>query len=116
VNSEHVVSGKPQGSKLVVSEGYPSGESEEYPSGEVNFVKLRNSPGYIDKTQFIAPIRRFKAALLCRPRRFGKTHTVNMLQRFHGVQYRLKYDDLFKVCALGINTFAVCSALIPDRV
>jgi len=100
MNSDHVVSGKPQGSKLVVPR-----ESCGYPSGVEDFITLRDSLGYIDKTQFIAPISQWKASLLCRPRRFGKTHTVGMLQYFHGVEYRLRYDKLFKVCVLGNQHF-----------
>ena len=80
MNSKHPVSGKPL---------------------EEDFITVRESLGYIDKTQFIVPISGYMAPLLCRPRGFGKTHTVNILQHFHGVEYRHKYDKLFKVCALG---------------
>jgi len=81
-------------------------ESYGYPSEEGDFIKLRNSLGYIDKTQFIVPISEFKAPLLCRPRRFENTHTVGMLQAFHGVEYRDEYDKLFKVYGLGNNTLS----------
>jgi len=55
---------------------------------------------YIDKTQFIVQISKKDFVLLCRPRRFGKTVTVGMLQKFHGVEFRGQYERLFKVCGL----------------
>jgi len=87
---------EPQRLKLVVPEG-----SYGYPLGEGNFPSFRNTLLYIDKTQFIVPLSEFKATLLCRPRRFGKTLTVSMLHCFHGVDYLDKYDKLFGVCGRG---------------
>ena len=91
------MSGKPRGSKLVV----PEKKSYGYPSGEADFTMLRDNLVYIDKTQFIVPISQYKAPLLCRPRRFGKSINVGMLEYFHGVQYLKEYRKLFKVCGLG---------------
>jgi hypothetical protein len=84
----------PQGSKLVVPTG-----TYTFPLGEGGFAEIREQI-YIDKTQFIAPILKKRVVLLCRPRRFGKTLTVEMLQQFHGVEFRGQYERLFKVCGL----------------
>ena len=93
VNSELVA--KPQGSKLVAPR-----VDFNYPSGNADFADLRDRLVYIDKTRFIVPISELLAPLLCRPRRFGKT-LVGMLEAFHGVNHRDRYDKLFKVCGLG---------------
>jgi hypothetical protein len=106
VNSELVVSRKPQGSKQVTSRVsrrsrvVVPGETYGFPSGVALFTELRNELVYIDKTQFIVPISKLDTILLCRPRRFGKTLTLSMLQYFHGVEFRDRYDILFKVCGL----------------
>jgi len=67
--------------------------------GVAGFEEIRKRV-YIDKTQFIAPILEKDFVLLCRPRRFGKTLTVEMLQQFHGIEFRGQYERLFKVCGL----------------
>jgi len=91
-----VVSEEPQRSKLVVPEG-----SYRFPLGNGNFTTVRDKRVYIDKTRFIDPLSEFTATLLCRPRRFGKTLTVSMLQHFHGVEYLDDYHKLFEVCGRG---------------
>ena len=97
MNSELAVPGEPQRSKLVVPKG-----SSSFPLGDGAFTDFRdNGLVYIDKTQFIIPLSRYKATLLCRPRRFGKTLTVSMLRHFHGVEYLNKHDKLFGVCGRG---------------
>jgi len=70
-----------------------------FPLGVGGFAEIRKQV-YIDKTQFIAPILEKGVVILCRPRRFGKTLTVGMLQKFHGVEFRGQYERLFKVCGL----------------
>ena len=67
--------------------------------GVAGFAEIRKRV-YIDKTQFVAPILEQDFVLLCRPRRFRKTLTVEMLQQFHGVEFRDEYERLFKVCGL----------------
>ena len=90
------MSEEPQRSKLVVPEG-----SYRFPLGAGSFKGFHDKLIYIDKTQFIVPLSRFTATLLCRPRRFGKTLTVSMLHCFHGVEYLDKHDKLFGVCGRG---------------
>jgi len=97
VNSELAVPGEPQRSKLVVPKG-----SYSFPLGDGAFTDFRdNGLVYIDKTQFIDPLSRYTATLLCRPRRFGRTLTVSMLRYFHGVEYLDNYGKFFGVCGRG---------------
>ena len=74
------------------------GQLEAFPRGyPPNFVAHR-APGisYFDRTGYIATIGSFpnRALLFLRPRRFGKTFT---LQRFHGLEYTKDYPTLFNV-------------------
>ena len=85
----------PSSSKLVLS-----GELNMFPLGLSNFRKIREFPGlaYFDKTSYIPLIARGpEVQLFCRPRRFGKSLTVSMLQYFHGVEFRDQYNQIFKV-------------------
>ena len=96
VNSELMVPKEPQRSKLVVPGG-----SYRFPRGVGEFTTFRDNLVYIDKTQFIFPLSKFTATLLCHPRRFGKTLTVSMLRNFHGVEYKDEFDEFFGVCGRG---------------
>jgi len=60
-------------------------------TGKASFSRIRNTPGliYFDKTVFIQKLLEDEtdAILFCRPRRFGKTLTLSMLECFHAVQF-----------------------------
>ena len=75
---------------------------ENFPRGsESNFSKLRSDEGfaYFDRTRYLSVLNsvRARAILFLRPRRFGKSLTLSMLEHFHGVQHQGQYDKLFKV-------------------
>ena len=76
---------------------------------KANFATIRRNAelAYFDRTSYILAIRDTlaDALLFLRPRRFGKSLTVDMLECFHGVQYKADYQTLFKVCS---NTFFFC--------
>jgi len=77
-----------------------SGELEKFPLGFSDFSDIRQLPGlaYFDKTEYIPVLEKGSLVqLVCRPRRFGKSLTVSVLQYFHGCQFRNQYDQLFKV-------------------
>lgn len=66
--------------------------------GSQDFEKIRlNNNFYVDKTDFIR--RWWKSTddvtLITRPRRFGKTLNMSMLDKFFSVNYK-KRDDLFR--------------------
>ena len=76
-----------------------SGELEKFPLGKSDFGKIRQLPGlaYFDKTEYIPVLEKGSVVqLVCRPRRFGKSLIVSMLQYFHGFQFRTKYNQLFE--------------------
>ena len=62
-------------------------------------VRIKNN-FYIDKTEFIKEWWEFDDAvtLITRPRRFGKTLNINMLEKFFSIEYA-KRDELFE----GLN-------------
>ncbi|RPA89499.1 DUF1703-domain-containing protein [Choiromyces venosus 120613-1] len=67
---------------------------------ESNFSDLRrnNSFAYFDRTRYVSVLDSIhaRAILFLRPRRFGKSLTLSMLEHFHGIQYRDQYDELFQ--------------------
>lgn len=62
-------------------------------------IRIKNN-FYIDKTEFIKEWWEFDDAvtLITRPRRFGKTLNINMLEKFFSIEYA-KRDELFE----GLN-------------
>ncbi|OCK88579.1 DUF1703-domain-containing protein [Cenococcum geophilum 1.58] len=101
----------PSSSKLVVL-----GELDKFPLGVSNFRKIREFPGlaYFDKTSYIPVIARGPPVqLFCRPRRFGKSLTISMLQYFHGVEFRKKYDQLFT--DLDVNRAVKDGKVMPGQ-
>ncbi len=69
----------------------------------IDLLQMRRD-GYvfIDKTKYIhhlegAPRRSHDFILLCRPRRFGKSLTLDMLKAFHGIAYAETLQETFKV-------------------
>ncbi|RPB01402.1 hypothetical protein L873DRAFT_1803582, partial [Choiromyces venosus 120613-1] len=65
-----------------------------------NFSKLRANKrfAYFDRTKYVFVLDSIGAGVLLflRPRRFGKSLTLSMLEHFHGVQHRAQYGELFK--------------------
>ena len=79
------------------------GQLVEFPKGyPPNFLAHR-TPGVpiFDRTRYIATIESYtnRALLFLRPRRFGKTFTLSMLQCFHGLEYKKDFPMLFNVSA-----------------
>lgn len=65
------------------------------PLGNDSFTEIRqNGDYYVDKTQFIAELLKnsFKVRLITRPRRFGKTLTMSMLEDFFDIGRNSKPD------------------------
>ena len=56
---------------------------------------------YFDRTGYISAIELFaerRPVLFLRPRRFGKSLTVSMLEHFHDLQYANVHESFYKVC------------------
>lgn len=65
---------------------------KDLPIGNDNFRKIRDNDGYyVDKTELISEIvqrRNIEAFLFTRPRRFGKSLNMSMLDAFFNIQYK----------------------------
>ena len=92
--------------------------------GEENFELLRKKKSYyIDKTGWIAELLEedFKVSLVTRPRRFGKTLNMSMLEAFFDI--RKDNREIFKgleimkheeICAEWMNQWPVLSVSFKD--
>jgi len=78
-----------------------NGDFIKFPDGYFPTFLNHRDPGipYFDRTGYITAIESFgsRALLFLRPRRFGKTYTLSMLQCFHGLEYKTDYAKLFEV-------------------
>ena len=68
------------------------------PYGISDFVELKTCGYYyIDKTKYIVDVENFGRFLfLIRPRRFGKSLFLNMLDAYYNVQYADRFEEIFK--------------------
>ena len=76
-----------------------------FPTGSAgDFSRLRMTKGaaYFDRTKFISIVEQTSslAMLFLRPRGFGKSLNLSMLECFHDVNQKGKYALLFKVWLL----------------
>ena len=73
------------------------------PYGMMNFVAVRRDDCYyVDKTSYIEKIERAnKFFFFIRPRRFGKSLTMSMLQHYYDVNDADKFDMLYKGLYIG---------------
>ena len=79
-----------------------NGKLRQFYSGVDIFSKLlkREGQAYFDRTRYISTLYDMHTRILfCRPRRFGKSLTVSMLEHFHGLQYADEHQSLYKVCS-----------------
>ena len=82
---------------------YVSSERKLLPYGMMNFADIRlDNYYYVDKTSFIPVIvQSDRFFFFIRPRRFGKSLTLNMLQHYYDVRTRDKFDALFGDLYIG---------------
>lgn len=74
------------------------------PSLSSNFAgMIEENAYYIDKTKFIKKLEdlNFKYLFFLRPRRFGKSLTLSMLEYYYGIQYNERFDELFGEYFIG---------------
>ena len=73
------------------------------PYGMMNFADIRlDNYYYVDKTHFIPAIEQAdRFFFFIRPRRFGKSLTLNLLRQYYDVRTRDKFDDLFGDLYIG---------------
>ena len=67
------------------------------PYGISNFERIRTQGyAYVDKTHFIEQVEYTTYPLHLRPRRFGKSLFVSMLESYYDLAHADKFDELFK--------------------
>ncbi len=74
------------------------------PYGVSNFTKLAKEAYYfVDRTAFIAQLEQMNEPYLfyLRPRRFGKTLFVSMLQCYYGLEYAAQFAEIFGNYVIG---------------
>jgi len=74
------------------------------PYGVSNFTKLAKEKYYlVDRTAFIAQLEQMNEPYLfyLRPRRFGKTLFVSMLQCYYGLEYAAQFIEIFGNYTIG---------------
>ena len=84
-------------------EKYIAPDRKRIPYGMMNFAVIRRDDCYyVDKTRFIPMIEEAdKFFFFIRPRRFGKSLTVNMLQHYYDILAKDKFEALFNDLYIG---------------
>ncbi len=82
---------------------YAPSNRKRLPYGMMNFADIRfDNYYYVDKTAFIPLIEQSdRFFFFIRPRRFGKSLTLSMLQHYYDVRTRDKFDALFGDLYIG---------------
>ena len=82
---------------------YVSSDRKLLPYGMMNFEDIRlDNYYYVDKTSFIPLIEQSdRFFFFIRPRRFGKSLTLNMMQHYYDVRTKDKFDSLFGDLYIG---------------
>ncbi len=71
---------------------------KKIPSLTSNYATLISENAYfVDKTQFIIKLEElnFKNLVFLRPRRFGKSLLLSMLEHYYGIQHKDRFEELF---------------------
>lgn len=84
-------------------EKYLFPDRKRIPYGMMNFAAIRcEDYYYVDKTHFIPLIEQAdRFFFFIRPRRFGKSLTLNVLQHYYDVRTKDKFDELFGDLYIG---------------
>ena len=66
------------------------------PYGEMSYRRIRvNGWLYVDKTRFLRPLEEERYAFFIRPRRFGKSCWLSLLECYYGRHWAHEFEDLF---------------------
>ena len=75
----------------MVTASYP-----RIPYGEASFRRIRvNGWLYVDKTRFLRPLEDERYVFFIRPRRFGKSCWLSLLECYYGRHWAHEFEDLF---------------------
>jgi hypothetical protein len=68
------------------------------PGADFPWLLMNEGQAYFDRTRYISILDEATTPVLFfRPRRFGKSLTVNMLAHFHGLQHRNAHKSIYQV-------------------
>lgn len=71
-------------------------KTKNIPYGIADFVTLRQQNGYfVDKTRFIPELEKLNYVIFLRPRRFGKSLWLSILQSYYDIKSSEQFDELF---------------------
>jgi hypothetical protein len=76
---------------------------KRFRSGRASFpaILTENNQAYFDRTRYISVLEDIDYYILfCRPRRFGKSLTISMLEHFHGLQNADEHQTFYQVSDL----------------
>ena len=72
------------------------------PYGEMSFRRIRvNGWLYVDKTRFLRPLEDERYVFFIRPRRFGKSCWLSLLECYYGRHWAHEFEDLFGGTDIG---------------
>ena len=72
--------------------------------GVLDNARIRKENGwFIDRTGFIRDLENTAFALFLRPRRFGKSLLISILQSYYDVNYKARFKELFAGTDIGEN-------------
>jgi hypothetical protein len=89
------------------------------PYGISNFAQLvREQYHYVDRTAFLAQLEQLGERYLfyLRPRRFGKSLFISLLQHYYGLEYADQFRELFGACAVGQQPTALANGYLVLKV
>ncbi|MDR2761392.1 MAG: AAA family ATPase [Planctomycetaceae bacterium] len=68
-----------------------------YGNADFNSIRTENNYVYVDKTRFIELLEKegAKSKIFIRPRRFGKSLFLSMLDYYYDINYKKKFKQLF---------------------
>jgi len=87
---------------------------KQIPYGDSNFEKIVSEGSFfIDKTPFLALLEATASNIVfLRPRRFGKSLWVSVMQYYYGLEHQFKFDTLFRHLTIGRNLTALANAYL----
>ena len=72
--------------------------------GVADYAEIRKSKAwFVDRTAKIRDLEATRYALFLRPRRFGKSLLVSILEAYYDVRYADRFDELFGGTDIGAN-------------
>lgn len=72
--------------------------------GVTDFARMRTENAYfVDRTDLIRELEKTSYTVFLRPRRFGKSLLVSILQCYYDVDYAHRFDELFGGLKIAAN-------------